>query len=161
MPRPRVPTELKLLRGNPGKERIHPEVRPLRPRELPDPPEFLTREAKDEWWRIADELHRLGILTVVDLNPLAAYCQAFGRWSIAETALARMAENDALTSALMIRNTAGGPQQNPLVKIATNAARDMVRYASEFGLTPVARARIASAEATEPAGSKFKGLLAG
>jgi phage terminase small subunit len=45
-------------------------------------------------------------------------------------------------------------------QIIRDAAADMVRYAGEFGLTPVARARIAQGiHRQEP--SKFDGLLAG
>jgi phage terminase small subunit len=40
------------------------------------------------------------------------------------------------------------------------AASDMVRYAGEFGLTPVARTRIAQG-IQQPPPSKFDGLLAG
>lgn len=160
---PRTPTRLKVLRGNPGKRKLPREMNPARPETLPDPPEFLMRAAKDEWWRVADELYRLGVLTLVDTKSLAAYCQAYARWELAEQSIARMAVNDAMTGALMIRNAAGGPQPNPLVKMANQAARDMVRYAGEFGLTPVARARIAAAyNGGDDGGSrKFAGLLAG
>jgi phage terminase small subunit len=50
--------------------------------------------------------------------------------------------------------------RNPLVAIAANAASDMVRYASEFGLTPLARGRIAAGGGYGPPG-KFDGLLGG
>jgi phage terminase small subunit len=46
-----------------------------------------------------------------------------------------------------------------LIKIIRDAAADMVRYAGEFGLSPVARARITQGfHRQEP--SKFDGLLA-
>ena len=50
---------------------------------------------------------------------------------------------------------------HPLVKIAAQAANNMVRFASELGLTPVARQRLAGAafEHQEDYG-KFAGLLA-
>jgi P27 family predicted phage terminase small subunit len=54
----------------------------------------------------------------------------------------------------------GNARRNPLVKIAADAAEDMVRYASEFGLTPVARSRLAVGVYGQPAPSKFDGLLA-
>jgi phage terminase small subunit len=50
--------------------------------------------------------------------------------------------------------------QNPLVLIAKQAASDMVRYASEFGMTAAARARIAAGVYNSPTASKFDGLLA-
>ena len=50
--------------------------------------------AKDEWWRVAPQLHVLGLLTAIDVMVLAAYCQACGRWQQAEDALAAVAERD-------------------------------------------------------------------
>ncbi|MFA7218771.1 MAG: P27 family phage terminase small subunit, partial [Dehalococcoidales bacterium] len=48
--------------------------------------------------------------------------------------------------------------QQPLIGIANTAARDMVKYASEFGLTPAARASLGIKN--EPRGrSKFDGLI--
>jgi P27 family predicted phage terminase small subunit len=158
---PPVPTNLKLLRGNPGKRAIRPEPEPEPLAALPKPPDFLTAAAVNEWWRISEELRRLRLLTVADLHPLAAYCQAFGRWVDAERALRRMAERDPLTHGLMVKGSLGNPIQNPLVKVAAHAARDMVRYAAEFGLTPAARTRIAAgAGGDDPPRGKFAGLLA-
>ncbi len=86
---------------------------------------------------------------------------AYARWRVAEEMLARTAENDAATHALLIRSTDGNPRRNPLVKIAADAADDMVQYASMFGMTPVARSRIAAGVGGQPpVGSKFRGLLA-
>jgi P27 family predicted phage terminase small subunit len=53
----------------------------------------------------------------------------------------------------------GNPRRNPLVKIASDAAEDMVRYASEFGMTAAARSRIAAGIYTPPGPSKFDGLI--
>jgi P27 family predicted phage terminase small subunit len=83
-----------------------------------------------------------GILTPVDTAPLAAYCQAYGRWVQAEKVIAAMAERDELTKGLMIKSAKGNPIPNPLVGIANVALRDMVRIAAEFGMTPSARSRI-------------------
>jgi P27 family predicted phage terminase small subunit len=67
---------------------------------VPEPPPFLVGYAADEWWRVAPELHRLGLLTLVDVMPLAAYCEAYKRWRTAEELLATMAEKDAVTGGL-------------------------------------------------------------
>ena len=46
------------------------------------------------------------------------------------------------------------------MKIAADAASDMMRYAAEFGMTPVARSRIATGVGGQPPGDgKFEGLL--
>jgi P27 family predicted phage terminase small subunit len=152
------PAHLKLLEGNPGKRSIPIEPRPEISETIPEAPPFLTVDAHKEWDHIATQLHRLGLLTVVDVASLAAYCQAYGRWLTAERAIAAMAERDLLTGGLMIKTTNGNAIQNPLIGTANKAASDMVRYASEFGLTPAARARIGFSTANAQK-SKFDGLI--
>jgi P27 family predicted phage terminase small subunit len=153
-----TPTHLKLIRGNPGKRAIKPEPEPLQAPEAPGPPDFLSAYACDEWFRVATELHRLGLLSVVDVMPVAAYCQAYARWRTAEETLAEMAKRDQVTSGLMIKSVDGYAIQNPLVRIARDSADSMVKFAGEFGMTPVARARLAGV-GFEPPPSKFDGLL--
>jgi len=116
----------------------------------------LTGVAADEWYRVAAGLHALGLLTEVDVMPLAAYCQAYKRWRTAEEELAKIADDE--TSGLLIK-TQHGAQANPLVRISAKAAQDMVRYASEFGFTPAARARVAIG-VRETGPSKWDGLIA-
>jgi P27 family predicted phage terminase small subunit len=100
------------------------------------------------------------LLTALDVMPLAAYCIAYARWCAAEEALARLAERDQATSGLLIRTVEGNARANPIAKIAASAAADMVRYASEFGFSPAARARIAAGPFAPVGGGKFDGLLA-
>jgi P27 family predicted phage terminase small subunit len=122
---PPVPTKLKLIRGSPGKRAIRPEPEPIALGELPEPPDFLNEEAIAEWSRIGEELRRLHLLTVADTKPLAAYCASYARWAAAERALKVMAERDPLTKGLMVKGSLGNRVQNPLVKVAAAAARDM------------------------------------
>jgi P27 family predicted phage terminase small subunit len=160
-PRP-IPTHLKVLRGNPGKQKLNrEEPQPPQPPTLLEPPEFLSGYAKDEWWRLAGELHVLGLLTVLDVMPFAAYCQAYGHWRTAEEALMKMAEKDPVTGALLVKGALGDARANPLIRIANNAACDMIRYSAEFGLTPAARSRVRAGVAWRESGpGKFDGLLA-
>jgi P27 family predicted phage terminase small subunit len=128
---------------------------------VPEPPSFVTGYAADEWSRVAPQLHVLRLLTVIDTMPLAAYCMSYMRWRTAEEVLARMAAG-SLTGGLLVRGADGTPRRNPVVKIAADAARDMVRYAGEFGMTPVARSRIAAGVWNQPqGGGKFDGFLGG
>jgi P27 family predicted phage terminase small subunit len=158
-PRPQ-PTQLKILRGNPRKEALNKgEPQPRVPPQVPEPPQFLNGYAREEWYRVGEELLRLRILTIVDIQPLAAYCQAYGRWRTAEEALARMAASDPITFGLLLKK-GGNPVHNPLVAVAEKAAGAMVKYAAEFGLTPAARSRVHATDATA-ADSKFGPLLAG
>ena len=160
-PRP-LPTTLKLIRGNPGHQVLNKsEPQPKQAESVPEPPEFLTGYAADEWRLVVVELYRLRLLTTIDTSVLAAYCQAYKRWRTAEAIVATMAERDPVTQGLMIRTKKGFAAQNPLVLTAQAAARDMVRYAAEFGLSPAARSRITAADAGGQGVSKFDGLLAG
>jgi P27 family predicted phage terminase small subunit len=158
-PKP-TPTHLRLLRGNPSKRPIRPEPEPEIPHDMPEPPPFLGAYGLDEWWTTGPELHRLGLLTALDLQPFAAYCQAFHHFRSATERLNEMAATDPVMAALIVKTRNGGVVQNPLVLTARQCANDMVSYASHFGLTPAARARIASAGFDPPSGpNKFDGLL--
>jgi P27 family predicted phage terminase small subunit len=158
---PRTPTHLKLLRGNPGHQKLRPEPEPLIPKTCPEAPAFITGYAADEWWITAPELHRLGLLTRIDVPALATYCHAYGQWRLAAETLAKMAASDPVAGGMLIKTKYGDAVQNPLVGIARKHAADMVRYAGEFGLTALARSRLAQGinAPPPPHGGKFDGLL--
>jgi P27 family predicted phage terminase small subunit len=157
---PPIPLVLHRLRGNPSKKKLPPGPEPALLPKCPEPPPFLSVHAVDEWWRVAPELWALGLLTVLDTACLAAYCQAYSHWRTAEEALARVAERDEAMRGLLIKTTDGNARRNPLVKVAADFAADMVRFANEFGLTAVARSRLAAGVNRQPGPSKFHGLLA-
>jgi len=81
-------------------------------------------------------------------------------WRTAVEALHELAQRDPVMRGLVIKAASGGAVQNPMLLTAKQAANDMVRYAGEFGMTLVARARIAAGVYSKPGGSKFDGLLA-
>lgn len=153
------PTHLKLVTGNPGKRPLNRAEPKPAAAGLPQPPAELSGDARNEWRRVAQQLHQAGLLATLDRAALAAYCQAFARWRQAERALAAMAEKDAVTGGLLIKTSNGNAIQNPLVGIANKAAAAMVRYAAEFGMTPSARSRIEAAPrddgAKDPAAKYF------
>src|SRR5579871_6201204 len=86
MGRPRKPSRLKALAGNPGR-------RPLRENEVqpravtPRMPAWLSSEAKRAWARIVPKLAALKLLTHLDCDMLAALCTAQGELEIATRAL--------------------------------------------------------------------------
>lgn len=110
---------------------------------IPDAPVFLNRWAKVEWKHVTPDLWSMGMLANCDVSALAAYCQAYGRWRMAEEGLTRYAKTKAgKKHPLLLETKAGNMIQHPLVGIANKAYRDMVRLAAEFGLTPSARTQI-------------------
>ena len=138
-----TPTALRVIRGNPSK-RPMPKNEAVVPLARPTPPAFLCEDAKEEWVRVCDTLHAVGLMTELDRGALAAYAVAYGRWAQAERAINRMAESDDANSGLTVLTSNGNVIQNPLVGVANKAKAAMVRYAAEFGMTPSARSRVAA-----------------
>lgn len=151
------PTKLKLLEGNPGKRKIHPE--PDMTSAMPKTPEIVEGDkyALQEWDRLASGLHVLGLLNKADASTFGAYCTAYSRWRTAEELLQELVKTKGRLAALIQVTKSGNYIQNTLVGVANKAMADMVKYASEFGLTPVARARLAVDPAAKK--SKFDGLI--
>jgi P27 family predicted phage terminase small subunit len=120
--------------------------------------------AKAEWLRLADELHALGLLTVLDVTTFALHCQNVGRWLLAEEmlakAIAEAAANGDDGGGLTIVGAHGTAAANPLLKITVQAARDVCQTAAEFGFTPQARARFRAGYEPPPDDGKWDGLLA-
>lgn len=71
-----VPADLRKLRGNPRKGKIAFLTRRLAPGKA-EPPRWLKGDGLREWERIVPELHRQGLLSVLDLAMVAAYCETF------------------------------------------------------------------------------------
>ena len=149
---------LRLLKGNPGKRPARSPPEPARAEECPPPPRYLNDYAKEEWQLIAPELHRLSLLTVLDVSPLAAYCCAAAQLREAEEAIAQMTNQDPRGHALTIEGSAGNQVTNPLLRIASQAMNDMQRIGAQFGLTPNGRLRLSGIK-PPPSPSKFDGLL--
>jgi phage terminase small subunit len=77
---PPIPTRLKLLRGNPGHQKLNrAEPQPPSAKKCPEPPEGLAGDAREAWLYQAPRLHRIGLLTEVDTIALEIYAVAFER----------------------------------------------------------------------------------
>lgn len=131
MNRPK-PIELKILQGNPGKRPI-PDDAPRADGSIPDCPEHLKGEARNEWGRITDELNRLGVLSSVDRASLELYCTTYARWRKAEKALER---------GLMVKSPNGYKIPSPFLSVVNQCVAQMQRFLSEYGLTASSRAKV-------------------
>jgi len=127
------PTALKKLEGNPGKRQLN-EYEPLPPISALRCPNYLLPEARKEWRRLAPSLIAMGVLTVADVVPFAAYCTAFARW--------REAEDFITKHGAVYKDPKGFARPNPCVAIAAQQLREIKSLAAEFGLTPANRTAI-------------------
>lgn len=140
MGRPPKPTAVKRLDGNPGRRRLN-DHEPQPDGGAPQKPLFVTADiyASELWDQLAPQLHNMGVLTVVDGIAFAAFCFAYARWRRAEEDLGRLSDQDPATHGVLIQTRNGNAVQNPLVGVANVSRRDMLRAASELGLTPASR----------------------
>lgn len=133
--RPRKPTALHIVAGNPGKRplpknEIKPDI------EIPTMPRHLSAEGQAEWQRLAPVLFRLKLLSKLDRAAFAAYCQAWARHVEAEEMMAK--------TGAMAFTPNKFPIVNPWYTISKQSVEVMAKFLGAFGLTPSARAQINS-----------------
>ena len=128
------PTLLKLLDGNPGKRPLN-DREPVPPDGVPDCPDFLDDTAREEWFRTAQVLKEMQLLSRADRSALAAYCVAYSRWVQAEAQVKK--------HGMIVKSPDKGfPMKSPFLSIADQTMEEMRKFMVEFGLTPSSRSRI-------------------
>lgn len=139
------PAKLLLLNGRAEGQDSAGRAVPLPPpfkRSAPNPPTWLSREAKAEWKRVAPALERLDLVKPEDRATLAAYCEVWSRWV--------GAIRDVHKYGLTVRNEATRKDgttsvwwtKNPAVAVAEQAESRLLQYAGQFGLTPAAERNV-------------------
>lgn len=104
----------------------------------PDPPAWLTPEARAEWDRVVPELQRLQLLTPLNGPVLAAYCETWSRYVDAAQTIQREGQ--------VVTNGRGGPVRHPALVTLEKASTELRQLAAEFGLTPASEARLTTAK---------------
>ena len=127
------PTQLKVLTGNPGRRPIN-EDEPKPAKKIPPCPGWLPAYAKKEWRRVAGKLFRLGLLTELDMVPLAMYCLHWARVYEAETAIKKFGTT--------LVTDKGNTVQRPEVGISNTSMAHLRALCAEFGMTPSSRGRM-------------------
>ena len=132
-PRPK-PLNLILLNGNAGHHTL-PE-NPVNPTPvLPKPPAHLDQIAKKEWKRVAPELFKLGVLSLVDLAALEGYCENYAIW-------VRMKKEIIAQGGYAAYITGKNSQTIPELAAMKSAFAMLKTFAAEFGMTPSSRGRM-------------------
>lgn len=130
------PTKLKLLAGNPGKQRLNR----AEPRFGADSgcPEGLSLEAQALWAVWAPPLRAQGLLTLGSSPALAIACQAW----------AEVREFDRVLreEGMFLTTERGTRIAHPALKEKRAAEQMFLRYAAQFGLTPASASGVQVAE---------------
>ena len=152
--RPPKPTRLKILAGNPGKRQLNArEPQPRRGR--PGCPSWLDAEAKAKWAAVVPELDRLGVLTIVDGDVLAAYCQAWAEFKLATETLRKEGriisvggtpvEEEKIEGKKTVKThrvVGAQLQPHPAVAQQRSAWQHMKAFSALLGLDPSSRSKL-------------------
>ena len=100
-------------------------------RSAPEPPPWLSEQARAAWEAIAPELEALGLLKIQHGLMFTAICES---WATYVAALARVrAEGLTIVNPKTLME-----HKDPALTALEVAGRDLLRYTQEFGLTPAA-----------------------
>lgn len=137
MPTPAKPARLQLLQGNPAKKnveklkrRAEQEEKMKMSAEHVDPPSWLDKTAQKEFRRLADLLLSVELINDADVGHLALYCDAYSQY----LSYKRQIKQKGMW-------VDGKP--NPFILRMKDAAAQMRSFATDLGLSPSARARLA------------------
>jgi len=136
----KIPDQLKVLRGTDQPCRMNPDQPVMdKVEKIPRPPRWFSATVKRVYKDVTTQLAEAGILQVVDLQLIIAYCNQYALHIDIERRLA-----GDLDDRLQDVETKFGEKKEvaPLQRISNEALKRAHALASEFGLTPVARARI-------------------
>jgi P27 family predicted phage terminase small subunit len=104
-------------------------------------PPYLSEAASGKWDELAPHLVSMGVVTGVDVDVLAAYCECFARWR----RLVGLAASSPPVFRRSHPGSEGGDEQemvlvkNPLWSQVRDAEAALRVMAREFGFTPSAR----------------------
>lgn len=140
--RKKIPTALKQMQGTTEKSReVENEMQVDLCPQLPEVPTLLSEIGKGEWLKVTNQLFNLQMLHVVDLRLVEAYCNEISLYIEAEQWLR---ENGRIDEFKNIDGMVMRSQAKPQQKIAKDALNSAMKLATQFGLTPVARASISA-----------------
>lgn len=144
MPKPRVPTQIKVIRGTFRRnEAPANEPQPDLLKAAPKPPAHLNKWAKHMWKDIAGKLLTLGMLTDIDIYTLEVLCEQYGIYRELKDAITHRQTPVGREKISIAQYLAGQNSQTIPEYAAMRAAFE--RYSAllkEFGLSPASRSRM-------------------
>lgn len=134
MPRVRIPTQQKIAEGNKGKRKLEPEKEPQFSTQNISPIMPLGELGQKEWDRFVPILTKAKVMTDADTAAFTVYCQNYELFC--------RAKEDVDSSDLAYSTVNGGLSQHPSIRTMTQASTIMLKFFTEFGLTPASRSKV-------------------
>ncbi|MGC4026245.1 MAG: phage terminase small subunit P27 family [Mesorhizobium sp.] len=134
--RPPKPSTIKIAEGNRRKIRADNIRQDIKGNGFPRLPKHLSSDEQCLWLDVIDALP-VNLLSRADEAVLERFAVNWARW--------RTVQNTIVKTGLLV-NSPQGPVRNPLLIVQEKAAREMHAAGEVIGLSPVARARLASTD---------------
>jgi P27 family predicted phage terminase small subunit len=139
------PIPLKILKGRSATKDVAGRPIPIPPafeRGIPDCPAWLSPGAKEVWETYGPMLADIAVIKVADGLVFAALCETAASYSAAVQGVWQKGE-------VLVNPKTGCAHRNPLVTVVEADRRDLLKLASQFGLTPVSEVALAKPAAPE------------
>lgn len=133
-----LPTQLKIVTGNPGKRKVN-KNEPVAPTERPQPPAHLSVKEKRHFVEICDFLEGMKILSSADKYTIELAAHYWEDYLITKKAVKKARFQDAFDKEgnKTVKSHPSVAQRNASVKMLNSLL-------GELGLTPTARTRLMS-----------------
>ena len=158
--RPRTPSHLKLVRGTARSDRTNPRE-PKPEKGIPPTPAHMTPHGKKAWRYLAPLINRTGVLTKSDAVALEQASELYGSILAARERLrepimgSRYDRKTGLTVVFEVAaanartyttfgSTGVTVRDRPEHDVIKEARRELLRYLTEFGLTPASRSKVSA-----------------
>ena len=129
--RNRKPTALRLVHGTRDKHKNKSEPMPTGEAKAPT---WLSKKAKAVWKQLATELEAIGLLTSMDEQAFAVYCQSYAELIEAEAELIKGGKTQTTKD--------GFVRKSPWLSVRDEAHKRMQQIGAQFGFSPASRTRI-------------------
>jgi P27 family predicted phage terminase small subunit len=106
---------------------------------FPEPPDWLTDEARARYFAVAAQLQAAGTLSQTDAGSLVRYATTWSRWVAAERAMAESGEAVHYVRLTDRRGLPASSVATPSQMAASKAHDQLLALERELGLTPRAR----------------------
>ena len=133
------PTQLKILRGNPGKRAL-PEDEPQPASGFPPCPEHLTDKAREAWEMFSVQLESAGVGTALDATALELLCTSYALYRDAAEQVAKYGPCWVAAGDGALPSFAFSPHSS----IMERERKNIKALLTEFGMTPSSRSGLSA-----------------